>query len=104
MDSQVSTQSSPGAQTPVSIRVVEAVAAREGIDPLEVSPPLHDVLDPTALDELFEPTGTSQRPDGTVSFTYHGHRVRVDSDGRVTLEDDPKTQRDARTQAGMESQ
>lgn len=80
-----SSQSSFDDQTPVSVRVVEAVAAREGIDPLEVSPPLYDAIDPTALDALFAPTGSANRTSGTVSFTYRGHRVRVESDGRITL-------------------
>ncbi|WP_226480542.1 HalOD1 output domain-containing protein [Natrinema amylolyticum] len=103
MDTQSSNRPSPDAQAPVSIRVIEAVAAREGIDPLEVSPPLHDVLDPTALDDLFEPTGASQRPNGTVSFTYRGHEIRVESDGRVALEGDPETEKDSGSQQETKS-
>lgn len=86
MDSQSSDRSSVDAAAPVSIRVVEAVAEREGIDPLELSPPLHDAIDPTALDALFESTGSGPRTAGTVSFTYRGYRVHVESDGRITLE------------------
>ncbi|MFC6765805.1 HalOD1 output domain-containing protein [Natrinema soli] len=85
MDSHSSKRSSDDAAVPVSIRVVEAVAARDGVDPLELSPPLHDAVDPTALDALFEPTGSGNRTAGTVSFTYRGHRVHVESDGRITL-------------------
>ncbi|QLK27454.1 hypothetical protein HYG81_07600 [Natrinema zhouii] len=86
MDSQSSDRSSVDETAPVSIGVVEAVAARDGVDPLELSPPLHDVIDPTALDALFEPTKSGNRTSGTVSFTYRGHRIHVDSDGQVSLE------------------
>ncbi|WP_408957171.1 HalOD1 output domain-containing protein [Natrinema sp. 74] len=80
---------------PVSIRVVEAVAARERIDPLEVSPPLHESIDPAALDALFEPTRISDRTTGTVTFRFHGYRVCVDSDGSIDLADDPDTERNS---------
>ena len=99
MDSQLPNRSAAGAQTPVSVRVVEVVAEREGIDPLEVSPPLHDAIDPAALDALFEPTRSGRRDTGIVSFTYRGHRVRVGSDGRVTLEGGPETERDSAVQS-----
>ncbi|MDS0476443.1 HalOD1 output domain-containing protein [Natrinema sp. 1APR25-10V2] len=79
----------------VSIRVVEAVAKQEEIDPLEVSPPLHDSIDPAALDALFEPTQTGERTSGTVTFRFHGYRVRVEGDGSIYLEDDPDTERDS---------
>lgn len=88
MDSQSSDRSTVDTAVPVSIRVVEAVAARDGADPLELSPPLYEAINPTALDALFEPTSSGKRATGTVSFTYRGHRVRVDSDGQVSLEPD----------------
>lgn len=103
MDSQSPNRPSVGAQPPVSIRVVEAVAERDGIDPLEVSPPLHDAIDTAALDDLFAPTSAGRRDDGTVSFTYRGHRVRVDSDGHVALETDGETERDSDVRSEMES-
>lgn len=93
----------PGTRTPVSIRVVETVAAHEGIDPLEVSPPLHRAIDTSSLDELFAPTRSGRRDAGTVSFTYRGHRVRVESDGRVTLEAPGETEKDSAVGSEMES-
>ncbi len=89
------TSNSASNRDPVSIRVVEAVAAREEIDPLEMSPPLHDSIDPAALDALFEPTRTGERTPGTVTFRFHGYRVRVESDGSIDLEDDSDTERDS---------
>jgi hypothetical protein len=59
----------------VSTRIVESVAAAEGVDPLSLSPPLGDVLDVGALDALCE-----ERSDVTVSFVAWGHRITVDGD------------------------
>ena len=68
-----------------SERVVEAVAAIEGCDPLLLEPPLYQAVDPDALDSLFpdrqQPTGA-----GRVSFTYLGHDVVVYDDGSVTVD------------------
>ena len=71
--------------------VVTAVADAEDVPVEELCPPdyqpLHDVIDPQALDELFEPKsdGTFRGP-GEVSFTFCGYDVTVESDGSVTLE------------------
>ncbi|WP_254862917.1 HalOD1 output domain-containing protein [Halovivax gelatinilyticus] len=83
---------SDSASPPVSQAVIEAVAEKEGIDVTDVEPPefepLYAVIDPEALDSLFEPTvGGTERPIGTVSFEYAGHHVTVYSDGRVTLDE-----------------
>jgi hypothetical protein len=79
--------------TPASTRVVRAVAEREGIDPVRLDPPLHDVVDPDALDALFAGRATA----GVVEFTYRGHAVRVDGDGGVQVgepERDPERRRE----------
>lgn len=68
---------------PPSIAVIEHVAEHEGIDPLELSPPLHDVIDPDALDRLCAGTETS----GLVAFSYCGYTVTVTTDGVVSLEE-----------------
>ncbi len=74
----------------LSLKVVTAVAEREGIDPMELEPPeyeaLYDVVNPEALDSLFAPrqNGTG-RASGRVEFTFCGYDVVVTSDGDVTL-------------------
>ncbi|QFU83182.1 HalOD1 output domain-containing protein [Natronorubrum aibiense] len=76
----------PTAQPP-SLRVVEIVADADDVDPVDLEPPLYDVVDTTALDRLFEPTGsetTARR--GQVSFRYRGYDVTVHSSGRIDLE------------------
>lgn len=69
--------------------VLEAVSAALGRplipdggsdDPL---PPLFDVIDPEALDTLFD--ARDDRPEPTLSFTYCDCRVTVDGE-RITVE------------------
>ena len=70
-------------ETPVSLRIVRAVATREGIDPAELQPPLHDVVDTDALEALF----ADPERAGTVEFTYRGYDVVVESSGDVRVTD-----------------
>lgn len=68
----------------LSLAIIEAVAEEEGVDPVRLEPPLYTVLDPDALDQLFQSNG-----NGTdisieqVTLTYHGYEVTVYSDGRI---------------------
>ena len=66
----------------LSRSVIEAVAAREGVDPTELSEPLARAVDPDALDSLFT------RSSGHVMFTYQGYEVCVSSSGDVSLTND----------------
>lgn len=75
----------PAGDEPLSVTVVRAIAAHEGVDPMDLSPPLFRSLDPAALDSLFEPTTGGVR-SGSVAFTYDGKRVTVESSGEVTVE------------------
>lgn len=62
---------------PVSTTVVDAVAAAAGKEPHELEP-LYHVLDPDALDGIFEDTGTpGTHRVGRVEFTYCGFEVAV---------------------------
>lgn len=66
--------------------VVEAVAARMGVDPLDLDRPLGDVVDPDSLGRLFR-DGGRDRPTGRVEFRYCGYDVTVSSDGRVEVDE-----------------
>lgn len=68
----------------VSTVVVEAVAESMGVSPLELDPPLHRVVDPDALDDLFRSDGTTTASP-RVSFTYAGHEVTVRGRGDVEV-------------------
>lgn len=66
----------------ISTRIVLAVAAAEGVDPLSLSPPLADEIDVDALNRLSDaPTPLE------VSFSAWGYRITV-RDGTVSLGDD----------------
>ena len=65
-----------------SSRVLEAVAQREGNDPVEFDRRLFDVVDPDALDAL-----VGSGFPGTVTFEYLGYRVTVHGTGRVDVTD-----------------
>lgn len=65
------------------------------MDDVEAStlPPLHEVVDPDALDALVESTGPAVTAgDVAVSFRYAGHDVVVDGEGDVHVDRVPVDQ------------
>lgn len=73
------------ADQPLSTAVVEAVATVTNTPVTEIDP-LYEVVDPDALNDLYEPTsnGTSQR-NGYVSFSLQECDVTVFAGGRIEL-------------------
>lgn len=65
--------------------VISALAEAKGVDPMDLDTPLYTVIDPDALDRLFQPTSSGQRSTGHVTFTIDNHEVTVYSDGRVNV-------------------
>ncbi|WP_254525656.1 HalOD1 output domain-containing protein [Natrinema caseinilyticum] len=67
-------------------QVIRTIADDDDVDPVSISPPLADVIDPDALNELVD--HGSRNPDGNleVEFAYRGHDVVVTSDGTVELD------------------
>lgn len=71
---------------PVTLRIAEKVAEREGVDPTDLSPPLYDVVDTEALEALFRSTDGAESGDRVrVEFPYGGYDVRVDGSGAVRV-------------------
>ncbi|RQG93288.1 hypothetical protein EA462_01295 [Natrarchaeobius halalkaliphilus] len=66
----------------VSQTVVEAIAEAEGTDPLELTPPLYEVIDPDALENLF----TDGKTVGKIIFNYNNFEVCVFSDDSISVE------------------
>ena len=62
-------------------KVIYSVAAAEGVDPLDLSQPLSEVIDTDALDSLFQHGDF----DGRVEFTYQGYQILVEGDGQVSI-------------------
>ncbi|GAB7018289.1 HalOD1 output domain-containing protein [Halostagnicola bangensis] len=77
---------------PLSVQLVRKIAEKEGIDPTELDAPLYDVINPEALNELFEPRRNGESRCGTVEFTYQGYQIVVEQDDSgggptITLEE-----------------
>lgn len=77
------TEYEPGSDAPPSRAVVEAVAAAEGVDPVDLAP-LHDSVEPDALDRLFDRRGEAGTA-AVVVFSVDRWNVFVHGDGRVLV-------------------
>lgn len=86
MDETIESRSPRTEEGSLSIAVVEAIAERAGVEPLELDRPLYDAIDPGALENLF-PVDGEGRPatDGHVTFSYGEYTVRVGSDRRIQV-------------------
>lgn len=76
----------PTQEVSPSTKVVEAVAAREGVETTALDVPLYEAVDPDALDALVRSSAVG-RSALTVHFSYYGYSVTVSSDGSVELEE-----------------
>lgn len=81
----IEVQTTTAGERSVSRTVVEAVAEAEGVDPLEITSSLYEVIDPDALDRIFDATPTAGRMEGRVTFRYSGYEVTVCGDGYVSV-------------------
>lgn len=72
--------------------VVDCIADATGRDPLEL-PPLWEVIDPEALNKLFEPMKSGKSRAGTVRFTYCNHEVTVEYQSSVIVSAEPTSDR-----------
>jgi len=86
MDETAATRSQTTGGASLSIAIVEAIAERAAVDPLDLDRPLYDVIDPEAVARLF-PVDGDGRPvtEGHLNFTYGPYTVRVYSDRRVDV-------------------
>lgn len=66
---------------PLDVAITYAIAALEGIDPQDVHPPLHDVVDPEALTRLI----TSATGDARARFSVGRYDVTVEDGGRAVV-------------------
>lgn len=78
--SQVQTEVSRGSS--ICQTIVESVAEAEGTDPIELTPPLYEVIDPDSLERLFD----DKRSLGKIVFNYNSYQVSVFPDGYVSVE------------------
>jgi hypothetical protein len=74
-------------ETP-SHAVVSLVADAKDVRPIDLTP-LHETVDPDALDRLFAPTTGGSRTDGYIAFVFEGYHVTVHGDGEVIAKAGP---------------
>lgn len=74
-----------GDDHPVSTAVVLAVAAAEGVSPVEIDARLAERVDPDALNDLFAPVEPCGHATGHVTFMFAGYRVLVTSHGEISV-------------------
>lgn len=72
-------------RTNTSSAVVQALAAHEGVAGTDLVPRLYDILDPDALNALFQGERSADVP--TVSFTYNDCRIRITGPAAVEIHD-----------------
>ncbi|WP_225334957.1 HalOD1 output domain-containing protein [Halomicrobium urmianum] len=70
-------EASTEAESVPSEDIVQAVAVREGADPVTLDP-LYEAIDPDALDAVVD-------SGAVVSFEYEGYEITVD-EGTITIE------------------
>ncbi|MDZ5810964.1 HalOD1 output domain-containing protein [Halorubrum sp. AD140] len=60
--------------------IVGKIADREGVDPVELTPPLFEAIDPDALGEIAAAPPTAGQTEVRVTFPYNGYEVTVGPD------------------------
>ena len=69
----------------ISTIVIRGIATLNGEQPTDIKP-LHDVIDPDALDALFQPVSEeSTERRANVSFPFEGYEVTVYADGEIVI-------------------
>jgi hypothetical protein len=71
-------------EVPTTLAITEAVAAQDGVDPMELEPQLFDVVDIDALEALLS-TGATAQSEVTVAFEWADYDVVVGSDGTLVV-------------------
>ncbi|WP_121744767.1 HalOD1 output domain-containing protein [Natronorubrum halophilum] len=75
-----------GTGVPPSHSIVTQIATAERIAPIDLETPLHDVIDPDALDRLIASSDHGSSVDTVVvEFTYYGYTVQVNGAGAVEI-------------------
>lgn len=71
----------------LSVEVIEAVAATKGVDVMALETTLYEVVDPDALEQLFEPLADgTPRTGGKLVLEIAGCEVVVRATGEVEVE------------------
>lgn len=73
---------------PLSEKILDEIAEREDVPPVDLEPPLYDAIDPEALDSFFRNHGRETVDSARqIVFRYAGYDVSVSGDGEVEIEE-----------------
>lgn len=67
------------------IKIVEHIAAQQGVDPIDLDSPLYDSIDTDALETLIESARDSPQNSCSVEFPYHDYIVTVDETRSISI-------------------
>jgi len=71
---------------PISAKIAMEVADREGVEPTELRPPLHESVDTEALNDLV--ADPVFQPTDRVEFSYGDYSIRVTGHGTIKIASD----------------
>lgn len=69
----------------VSLQILDLVAELEGVDPVQLRPPLHSSVDPDVLDAIVSETANGDERSADVEFSYLGYRISISISGDPTI-------------------
>ncbi|MBX0324430.1 hypothetical protein EGH21_15480 [Halomicroarcula sp. F13] len=75
-----------GGDTALTTTILDGISHVVGDKNYATERPLYDVIDPDALNSVFEPAPESDRAAGGVRFRFAGCDVRVAAGGEVLIE------------------
>lgn len=82
----VESQTSTADSNHVINKVVKRIAEKEGVHPLELTPPIYKAIDPDALYQLLSSRPTAGGMEDQVTFSYNGYEIITGGDGSVSVE------------------
>lgn len=79
----------PDSSAGIEVTLVHALADVMNVDVTEVEFTLSDVIDPDALDRIFDPISDTDAPPAHLAFDANGYRVTVYSTGEIVITPPP---------------
>lgn len=66
--------------------IVEKISLMEGVDPLELQPPLQTVIDLDAVEDIMSPTDRVPQPGAvSITFEYGDLEITVERDDDISV-------------------
>lgn len=78
------TPTTPSRNTP-TVQIMAAVAAEEGVEEMAL-PPLANVIDPDALNELLDSMDDTEQTAARIQFEYYDYTVQITADQTIMID------------------